>query len=109
MSAQIKDRLSQLLNRIKDSIEAIHEDSTDQEIEQAPKFDEFVKPINSDVVPTQTQEQIHPIKVTNVHETEFLENEAEMTQHAKLQNSEHKLEEDTTEEEAKTKEGSRKL
>ena len=50
-----------------------------------------------------------PINVTNVHETEFVEGAEELTQHDKLQNSEHKEQEDTTEEEAKTKEGSLKL
>ena len=49
------------------------------------------------------------LKVTNVHETEFLESAEELTQHAKLQNSEHKEQEETTEEEAKTEEGSLKL
>ena len=49
-----------------------------------------------------------PIKVTNVHETLFLENASELTLDAKLYNSEHKEMKDTTEGSAKTDEGSLK-
>ena len=50
-----------------------------------------------------------PIKVTNVHDTEFPENAEELTQHDKLQNSEHKEQEVTTDNLTKTKNGSLKL
>ena len=87
MSAQIKDRLSQMLNKIKDNIDSIPEDTTDKENEQAPFFDESIKPANAAVEPSKTQEKEPTIKVTNVHETEFLEGAEELTQHAKLLNS----------------------
>jgi hypothetical protein len=40
MRVQVKDRLSQILNKIKDNIDSIPEDTTDKENEQAPIFDE---------------------------------------------------------------------
>jgi len=40
MRIQIKDRLSQMLKKIKDSINSIPEDTTDKENVQAPNFDE---------------------------------------------------------------------
>jgi hypothetical protein len=39
MSAQFKESLSQMLNRIKDSIDSIHEETTDKNNEKAPDFD----------------------------------------------------------------------
>jgi hypothetical protein len=40
MSIQIKDHVSEILKRIKDSIDTIHEETTtEQEIEQEPTFD----------------------------------------------------------------------
>ena len=102
MSIQIKDSLSQILKRIKDSIDSIDDETTtEQEIEQAPTFDELKKPGNSTVVKTQTQRDMTPIKVTNLHETEFPENATELTQIDKLQNSEKKEQEHTTDQSPK--------
>jgi hypothetical protein len=52
MSVQIKDRLSQMLNKIKDNTESIPEDTTEKEIVQAPIFDELIKSANAAVEPT---------------------------------------------------------
>ena len=42
MSIQIKDNISQILKKIKDSIDSIHEETTfEYEIEQAPTFEEI--------------------------------------------------------------------
>ena len=43
MSAPNKYSLSQILIKIKDSIDSIPEETTDKEIEQAPMFDELIK------------------------------------------------------------------
>ena len=59
-----------MLNKIKGNIDSIPEDTTDKEIEQAPIFDEQIKFANADVEPTQ---QMSHIKITNVHDIEFLE------------------------------------
>ena len=106
MSVQTKANYSQKLNKIKDIIDSLPDYTTDKEIEQAPNFDELIKSANAAVEPTQ---HMPTIKITNLHETEFLEGAEELMQHAKLQNSEHKEQEDTTEEETKTQEGSLKL
>ena len=39
MNAQTKESLSQMLNRIKNSIDSIQEETTDKENEKAPTFD----------------------------------------------------------------------
>ena len=109
MKSQIKDRLSQMLNRIKNNIDSIHEETTDKENEKAPTFDQLKKSSNASLVKTKTQEETPPIKATNVHETEFPENAEELTQHDKLKNSEHKEQEVTTDDLTKTNKGSLKL
>ena len=52
---------------------------------------------------------MQPIKLTNVHESEFLENATELSLDAKLHNSEHKEFQHTTEGFPKTNKGSFKL
>jgi hypothetical protein len=54
-------------------------ETTNKVIEQAPIFDESIKPANVAFEPSKTQEKEPTIKVTNVHETEFLEGAEDLT------------------------------
>ena len=99
--------MNKLHNKIKDIIDSNPNDTTDKGIEKEPIFNESMKQSNTATV--EPNQDIPLIKATNAHETEILKGADELTQNAKLQNLENKEQEDTTEEEAKTKEGSLKL